>query len=686
MEPPVSGLLCSLPLIPPSSANLGKYEIIWHKLGGQRLIPMRAYRTIILAVFLVSLVPVFGAVDHADSYYHFSLGKMYQLRESYPMALKEFREALDLDPNSGEVRVAMAETMLQMGDISKAVDVLEEAVRIDPHSVDAHLMLGRIFADVHSADGMRRKALAEFDKVLEIDPQNLEALQNAAELRAAGGDYEKAFDEFERFRKLVPSNLGACYSEAQVLISMDRYDDAIRVLKEGLKIRDDIPDYMLLLGHLLARQGKFDEAVDIYKRGLSGDSRNRDPRVVLALAKTYLRLGRGSDAVPLLQQLNTANPDDEEVRYDLARSYLELNRPDDARDILEALEKESDLTTNPSRAEVGISLANALAGLGQLDQAAEKLEAMLRTVGKNDSDVRLLLLKNLALIRERQSRDAESRRAEAIQLLEQVVKADPQDLGSQLQLIDMYSRAGRHEDALGLSKSLLDEHPGDAYVLIGRARALASAGSVDEGTNLLQNAADGSSDAELLYLAASQIYLSREQFESAQRVAEKGLTEVPGSEELRFQLGAIYERQSNFGAAESEFKQVIDARPDYAEALNYLGYMLAERGVRLSEALGYVKRAVELEPHNGAFLDSLGWVYFKQDDLDQAEVHLREAARIESTDSTILEHLGDLYVRKGDIKSARHFYKDSIRFAEKDEDSRRVQQKLDRLARPTPGS
>jgi Flp pilus assembly protein TadD len=131
---------------------------------------------------------------------------------------------------------------------------------------------------------------------------------------------------------------------------------------------------------------------------------------------------------------------------------------------------------------------------------------------------------------------------------------------------------------------------------------------------------------------------------------------------------------------------VLDARPDYAEALNYLGYMLAERGVRLSEALDYVKRAVELEPHNGAFLDSLGWVYFKQDNLEKAEVHLREAARLESTDSTILEHLGDLYARKGDVESARRFYQDSIRYSDRDEDSRRVQQKLEKLVPASPGS
>ena len=647
---------------------------------------MRAYRTILIAVFMSFVAPILGADHLAESYFHFSLGKMYQFRESYPMALSEFRAALKLDPNSAGVRVAMAETMLEMGDVSKAVTTLQEAAQMAPDDLDVHLMLGRIYGEAHSQEQMRKKALAEFEKVLDLDSENLEALQNAAELRAEDRDYEKAVEYFERFRKLMPSSIGACYSEAQALISLNRYDDAIRVLKAGLDIRDDIPDYTLLLGHLLAHQGRFEEAVQVYRRGLDSDPSNQDPRVALGLAEAHLHLGDGPEAVALLEKLSGDHPDDSEIRYDLARAYLEVNRLDDARGILEELEKTSDLKSTPTRIEVGISLANALAGLGELDQAAQELHTLLQLVGEEDRDIRPLLLKNLALLRERQSRTAESHRAEAIDLLEQAVKIQPNDLTSKLQLIDMYSRASRDKDALSLSQSLLDQYPTDPYVLIARARALAAAGEVDEGAELLQDCAAQSKDAELLYVAASQIYLTREQFRGAQGVVEKGLTELPDSEELRFQLGAIYERQSNFGAAETEFKQVLNARPDYAEALNYLGYMLAERGVRLGEALGYVKRAVELEPHNGAFLDSLGWVYFKQDDLEKAEVHLREAARLESTDATILEHLGDLYARKGDVQSARRFYQDSIRFADKDEDSQRVQQKLEQLVSPNPGS
>ena len=77
--------------------------------------------------------------------------------------------------------------------------------------------------------------------------------------------------------------------------------------------------------------------------------------------------------------------------------------------------------------------------------------------------------------------------------------------------------------------------------------------------------------------------------------------------------------------------------------LNYLGYMLADRGTRLDEALGYIRRAVALDPQNGAYLDSLGWVYYKMGNYELAEENLRRASERMGDDPTIHDHLGELY-------------------------------------------
>jgi len=117
--------------------------------------------------------------------------------------------------------------------------------------------------------------------------------------------------------------------------------------------------------------------------------------------------------------------------------------------------------------------------------------------------------------------------------------------------------------------------------------------------------------------------------------------------------GSSYERQKKYDEAEATFRQILAVNPQSAATLNYLGYMLADRGEKLDEALDFVKKAVALEPANGAYLDSLGWAYFKLGKYDQAEENLIKASQHNmGSDPTVQDHLGDLYQKTGRLKLA----------------------------------
>ena len=105
---------------------------------------------------------------------------------------------------------------------------------------------------------------------------------------------------------------------------------------------------------------------------------------------------------------------------------------------------------------------------------------------------------------------------------------------------------------------------------------------------------------------------------------------------------------------------MLAASPDDAPTLNYLGYMLADRGVRLEEATGMIVRAVKQEPANGAYLDSLGWAYYKQNKLTEAEEYCRKAVDREGQDPTILSHLGAVYVKLGQDERAGQILERSL--------------------------
>ena len=116
--------------------------------------------------------------------------------------------------------------------------------------------------------------------------------------------------------------------------------------------------------------------------------------------------------------------------------------------------------------------------------------------------------------------------------------------------------------------------------------------------------------------------------------------------------GELAARQKHLEPAERYFRQVLDLDSSNATALNYMGYMLADRGIRLQEALKLIRKAVEQEPMNGAYLDSLGWAYFKLGEYELAEENLRKAVERTQSDPTVHMHLGDLYEKTGRIRLA----------------------------------
>jgi tetratricopeptide (TPR) repeat protein len=114
----------------------------------------------------------------------------------------------------------------------------------------------------------------------------------------------------------------------------------------------------------------------------------------------------------------------------------------------------------------------------------------------------------------------------------------------------------------------------------------------------------------------------------------------------------MFEKLKKYDAAEGEFRKVLEINPESASAMNYLGYMLADRNVRLPEAHALISKALEYDPHNGAYLDSLGWVLYRMDKLPEAEEQLLYALERARRDPAIHDHLGDVYFRQGRLKEA----------------------------------
>ena len=182
-------------------------------------------------------------------------------------------------------------------------------------------------------------------------------------------------------------------------------------------------------------------------------------------------------------------------------------------------------------------------------------------------------------------------------------------------------------------------------------------------------------DEAEVYLFLGFAYNHQKDYQNALKTFDEGLTKDAEHVALHFYRGAALERLGEFDQAIAVFRRVIELRDDYADAYNYIGYMYAEKGIHLNEALELVQKALSFEPENGAFVDSLGWIYYQKGKLKEAIRELERAAALIDTDPTIHDHLGDAYNKSGDRKQAAEHYQKSLQI----EFNEAVQKKLDAI-------
>jgi tetratricopeptide (TPR) repeat protein len=247
------------------------------------------------------------------------------------------------------------------------------------------------------------------------------------------------------------------------------------------------------------------------------------------------------------------------------------------------------------------------------------------------------------------------------------------------QAVLMQADALARADRLDAALELLGGAKESVAVASKRAELLARGGRAEEGERLLTELA-GRNDASAL--AAAQAYQRLDRYQESIPLLEKLAAVHPDQAVTGFLLGAAYERTGQRDKAVAEFRRVLQVEPDFHAALNYLGYTFAEAGVNLEEALTLVSRAVALEPDNGAYVDSLGWAYYRLGRTEQARSYLERAARLEPEDATLQEHLGDVYVALGQTERARQAYQRALALA--GENAEQVRRKLDGLGKVQP--
>lgn len=619
-------------------------------------------------------VSAFQDTDLANSYYHFSRAQMHRFERNFSLAAQELEKAVALDPQSAALRVEYADVLTMAGGNSQALEQYRKAIEIDPQFSPAHLKLGQMYYRSRQVD----QALESFEQANRLNPDEYQGFFYAGSLYMELREWEKAVHSFSEVIRLRPDAARAYALKAEALAELDRVDESIQLLESV--VRPDSGDFHLLdlLGKLYERTGEYDKAIEAYQsirtEGLA--SSIEEAAVERQLAQLFCAAQRYEEALPLLQKLTKDNPHELLLQSLLGLALTELKRYDQAVDHLgKLIGTLNEDRGNRFRLEAMYHLGRALDGKGDRGRAIQQFEELIAATqeGKTQSSTwyNRASTVRLALLRQRARQYQE-----AIDLFETVRRQEPDEPWHIVRLAFAFNQAGRHEDALQLAGRLAEDWPGDKDLNAVRAQLLFEADQSEQAFDLLEQLLEAHPDDESVYLSAGQLFVENQQYQEAEETIQEGLSRFPKSESLLFQYAALLERRKEFQKAEAEFRKLLARNPGHHSALNYLGYMLADLDIKLEEALEYIRKAVDADPFNGAYLDSLGWVYFRMGKLDLAEKYLKQASRINDDDPTIFEHLGDLYSRLEEFDQARKHYESSLKFATEEEERERAQKKL----------
>ncbi len=629
----------------------------------------------------------------AEAYQQFLLGHYLDERDDEAGAIAAYTRAMELDASAADIPGELAALYLRENKIQEAMTTAEKALKLAPANREANRVLGVIYAalsesgrggrsrgavaggsatnDENLAKAIKHLELATAGVIGEVDP-NVRATLSRAYVLA--GQYDQAIPILASLVEEQPGWADGPVLLAEAYAAAGRNDEAIAWLKEHA---EEDPRLLPTLGDFYEREHKWKEAAEVYGRAVQG-SRRDSPELKARYANALVFAGGRQNlerARDLLTELTTTRP------ADLGRTLYLLSQTERRLGNFSAAEATARrlVTQNPKSPWGYYALAESLEGRRAFDEIIKELAPVVAEYrGKNDGsfDVGLLLPHLGFAYQELGQHD------KAIAAFEDARKLSPKDAAVAAYLADANIAAKKYTAAIDITRQALLDNPDDPRLIRLQARALRFTGKADQGIALLEESVKKHADNPASYIALAQLYSEADRGDQAVRVLQNAQTMFPDDTTIGFELGATFDKQKKFADAEAAFKQVLNREPDNAAVLNYLGYMLAERGERLDESVNYVKKALEIEPDNGSYLDSLGWAYYKADKLDLAESNLKRAADQLKTNSVIQDHYGDVLMKMGRFDEAIAAFNraltgdgDSIDRAEIDKKIRAARQK-----------
>jgi len=501
----------------------------------------------------------------------------------------------------------------------QAAQALEKAISIQP-SPELYLELGNLYWRTSRFSD----ALMALKQGLDKYPDSDLLQSTLAKTYAAQGRFDDAIMTLDDFRKKRPEQIEPIHEAALYLMEQKRFGEAVdRLNAIPEKNATATTDYLLGKGYFGLEL--FDKAIAAFQRTVAADPEYFDAWIELGL--TYEAQKNLIDAERIFAQLYESGLDNQQIIFHLVDLNLKLNNPDKALSYVQQYPEDQALT---------LEAANLFLAQGFYDHAAELLDPLTRENPVPES-ARFYLA-----VLEYEGRDDADK---AIKHLQAIPLNHPHYERGLVFQIHLFYQKGDRDSARKLTQTAMIRFPRQPEFRIIMAEFHEREKAYSQALDIL--------------LAASTIW--------------------PENTTILYRTGLIYDRMNHRDQAMSIMEKIIVKNPEHDDALNFLGYSLAEQGKDLKRAEVLIQSALKITPDNGFYIDSLAWAYFKQGKTRQAWQEIRRAVRLADNDPVIWEHYGDIAHAMGFITEARRGYTKALDL--EGENAEEVQAKMNALGR-----
>ncbi|PID57648.1 MAG: hypothetical protein CR986_08680 [Ignavibacteriae bacterium] len=549
---------------------------------------------------------------------------LLDLEGKYAEAILNYQEALNLDPNAG-IYYALSKDYLKLNKMLLSLNNIKEAVKLENNNTEYLTLLGTIY----QVSGESDSSQVVFSKILEIDSTNVNALYNLAQSYQADKP-NKALKTFKKILDLIGQDWNVLFKIAELNDRLGKVDETIKTVEELLELNPSDLQLKKLLIESYVKNKKYDEALNMLEDNLEifpndlilielkGNAHIKKEEWAKG-AKEYKKIIK-SEAIPfqgkmriVLSFYGEALNDSSVIPY--------------AKDLLMEFDKDtSDWQINAFLGELNNKTGDDSLMLKYFDESIELAEL--------NSDLRIRLGQLLF-----EKGDYEN----AVNYMESAVKRFPRNHVINFILGLSFAQLSKHKDAIPYLKKAVELNPNDLNTNLAYSFSL--------------NQTDD--DEEAL------IFLKR-----ALRIDSRN-TQAIGM------MGMIYNDKKVYNKSDSLYSLAVSIDSTDILILNNFAYSLAQRGIELERALKMVQKAVNKEPENSSYLDTIGWVYFKMNNYEKAKEYIDKAIEIDSSNATLLEHLGDVYYKLNKKEKAKELWQEALKLdSEKDEIKEKIKKGL----------